>query len=117
MKNKAVILIILTMGLISCSTNKQVEKLFLNSKALKNRTYYHEQLSGLPKPVQAYFRYALEDRQPYLSQLRLKQNQQGRQGAFAGRKENCGMVIVAHYKSNLPHFAQYNLASSIILVI
>ena len=72
MINKALILIISTMGLISCSTNKQVENLFSESKSLKESTYYHEQLTRLPEPVQAYFRYALEDRQSYLSQLRLK---------------------------------------------
>jgi hypothetical protein len=72
MKNKALTLIILTMGLISCSTTKQVEKLFSESKELKSKTFHYEELKGLPEPVQAYFRYALEDGQPYLSQLRLK---------------------------------------------
>ncbi len=60
------------MGLISCSTTKQVEKLFSESKTLKNQTFHYEQLDGLPEPVQGYFRYALKDGQPYLSQLRLK---------------------------------------------
>lgn len=60
------------MGLISCSTTKQVEKLFSESKTLKNQTFHYEQLNGLPEPVQGYFRYALEDGQSYLSHLRLK---------------------------------------------
>lgn len=60
------------MGLISCSTTKQVEKLFSEAKTLKNQTFHYKQLSGLPEPVQDYFRYALEDGQPYLSYLRLK---------------------------------------------
>lgn len=80
MKNKVLILIILTMGFISCSTTKQVENLFSKSKSLKNSTYYHEQLTGLPEPVQTYFRYALKNGQSYLSQLRLKHTGQFKTG-------------------------------------
>ncbi len=69
------------MGLISCSTTKrQVEKLFSESKTLKDKTFYYEQLSRLPEPVQAYFRYAMEDGQSYLSQLRLKHTGQFKTG-------------------------------------
>jgi len=60
------------MGLISCSTTKQVEKLFSESKTLKNQTFHYEQLNELPAPVQRYFRYALKDGQTYLSKLHLK---------------------------------------------
>lgn len=60
------------MALFSCSTTKQVEKLFSESKTLKNQSFYHERINELPGPVQAYFRYALQDSQAYLSHLRLK---------------------------------------------
>lgn len=60
------------MGLISCSTTNQVEKLFSESKILKDQTFHHKRITELPKPVQTYFRYALEEGQPYLIRLRLK---------------------------------------------
>lgn len=84
MKYKVLILIISTMGLFNCSTTKQVKKLFSESKKLENQTFHYEQLSELPGPVKAYFRYALEKGQPYLSQLRLKHTGRFKTGVNKG---------------------------------
>ena len=69
---KPYFLITITMILFSCSANKHVSELFSRSKSLENKTFHYQDLDGLPKPLQGYFRYALEDGQSCLSQLRLK---------------------------------------------
>jgi hypothetical protein len=69
---KKIILISIIMGLFSCSSNKQISELYSQSESLENKTFRYEQLKELPQPVQRYFKYALKDGQPYLSQLRLK---------------------------------------------
>lgn len=60
------------MGLISCASNKQIRELYSQSKSLENKTFRYEQIKELPDPVKRYFKYALQEGQPYLSQLRLK---------------------------------------------
>ncbi len=69
---KLVILTIITMGIFSFCTKKHVDTLFQNAKTVDNKIFRYDQLDGLPEPVQRYFKYALEDGQPYLNYLRLK---------------------------------------------
>lgn len=72
MKNeKKTIFIIAMMILVSCSTSKKVNKLFSEANTV-SKTFQYEDLSDLPEPVKRYFRYALQDNQPYLSFLRLE---------------------------------------------
>lgn len=59
------------MGLFGCSTTKEAEKLFSQSKDLSEQIFRYSQLEDLPEPVQRYFRYAMPDGHPYLSQVRL----------------------------------------------
>jgi hypothetical protein len=57
--------------LVSCSTTKKVNKLFSEANTL-SKTFQYKDLGDLPDPVKRYFRYALQDNQPYLSFLRLE---------------------------------------------
>jgi hypothetical protein len=68
------------MGLFSCSSNKQISELYSQSESLENKKFLYEQIQGLPQPVKRYFKYALKDGQPYLSQLRLKHTGQFKTG-------------------------------------
>ena len=51
--------------------SKKVEELFANSKKIINKEFSQSQIKGMPKPVQRYFKYALEEKQPYISFVRL----------------------------------------------
>jgi hypothetical protein len=50
---------------------KQVKILFANSKYIGNKKFTYEQLSGLPIPVQRYFKLVLTVGQPYISYARI----------------------------------------------
>ncbi|HEV8084083.1 MAG TPA: DUF6544 family protein [Chitinophagaceae bacterium] len=52
--------------------NKEVKQLFSQSKNISDKTFSYEQLSGLPEPVQRYFKHVLKEGQPYISYIRLK---------------------------------------------
>jgi hypothetical protein len=75
-----IILIITIMGVISCSSTKQISELYSQSESLENKTFRYEQIQGLSQPVKRYLKYALRDGQPYLSQLRLKHTGQFKTG-------------------------------------
>ncbi|MFP4622503.1 MAG: DUF6544 family protein [Bacteroidales bacterium] len=77
---KIIIPISIIMTLSSCSSTKQINELYRQSKSLKNKTFRYEHLKGLPEPVQRYFKYALQDGQSHLSQLRLKHTGQFKTG-------------------------------------
>ena len=51
--------------------NKEVVKLFAQTKHTSDRFFRYEQLSNLPEPVQRYFRHCLKDGQPYINSARL----------------------------------------------
>jgi len=51
--------------------NKEVAELFSQAADLLNKTFRYEQISGLPKPVQRYFRHVLREGQSYISTVRL----------------------------------------------
>lgn len=51
---------------------RTVEKLFSLSQDISDRVYSQEQIKGLPDSVQRYFRYSLQEGQPYISYARLK---------------------------------------------
>jgi hypothetical protein len=67
-------LTICIMGLFGCSPKQKIKDLFSQSGSFKDKIYKQEQLENLPAPVQHYFKVALKDGQPYISQLRLKQS-------------------------------------------
>jgi len=51
---------------------KELNLLFANSKNISTKKYTHEQLVGLPGPVQRYFKHVLNENIPYISYVRLK---------------------------------------------
>ena len=70
--------IILVIGKINLSIqfNKEVKTLFSQSKNISNKKFSHQQLEGLPEPVQRYFKHVLKDGQPYINYVRLKHDGQ-----------------------------------------
>ncbi len=74
----ALIIITLLVGkfLLSKQFHKEVSELFSQSKNISNKIFNYEQLSGLPEPVQRYFKHVLKEGQPYISYVRLKHNGQ-----------------------------------------
>ena len=75
MKNKKLMIITLSIfGLLiitlivgkinlSIQFGKQVKELFSQSKNISDKTFKHEQLIGLPQPVQRYFEHVLKEGQ------------------------------------------------------
>jgi hypothetical protein len=49
----------------------EVEELFSQSNNISAKIFKYEQLSGLPGPVERYFRHVLKDGQPFISFVRL----------------------------------------------
>jgi hypothetical protein len=69
----AIPIIILIIGKINLSIQfkKEVTELFSLSKNISNKTFNYGQISGLPEPVQHYFKHVLKEGQPYISYVRL----------------------------------------------
>ena len=59
---------------------KEVKLLFSQSKDISNQRFSLDQLSGLPEPVQQYFKHVLKEDQPYISYVRLKHDGQFKPG-------------------------------------
>lgn len=74
----AIFVIALIIGKINLDIrfNKEVKQLFSQSKNISDKTFRYKQLSGLPAPVQHYFKHVLEEGQPYISYIRLKHDGQ-----------------------------------------
>ncbi|MDB5263488.1 MAG: hypothetical protein JWQ14_2771, partial [Adhaeribacter sp.] len=51
--------------------DKEVKLLFSEAETISNETFSHDQLTGLPEPVQRYFKLVLKDGQPYISYARI----------------------------------------------
>jgi hypothetical protein len=90
--NTAVIIIMLIVGLLpliyifsrmdlSRQFHRQVAQLFRESKIIGDKTFKQDQLSGLPEPVQRYFKHILKEGQPYISYARITHNGQFKTGA------------------------------------
>lgn len=61
---------------LSIKFDKQVKKLFAQSKDISERKFNYKQIAGLPETVQRYFKYVLKEGQPYVSYVRLKHDGQ-----------------------------------------
>jgi hypothetical protein len=62
----------------------EVKDLFASSKYIGNKKFSDEQLSGLPIPVQRYFRRVLRPGQPYISYARITHDGEFKTGANKG---------------------------------
>jgi hypothetical protein len=80
------LLITLIIGRINLSFkfNKEVSKLFSQSKNISQQRFHKNQLDSLPEPVQRYFRHILKDGQPYISYARIKHEGQFKAGLDKG---------------------------------
>lgn len=76
------LIIILLVGKINLSPqfNNDVRELFSQSKNISDKTFSYEQLSGLPEPVQRYFKHVLKDGQPLISYIILTHDGQFKTG-------------------------------------
>ena len=68
-----ILIIIFFIGKINMSVKfeKEVTELFSQSKNISDKTFSYDQISGLPEPVQRYFKHVLKEGQPYISYVRL----------------------------------------------
>jgi hypothetical protein len=76
------LIIILVIGKINLSNqfHKEVKELFLQSKTLSEKKFSYKQLTGLPEPVQRYFKHVLKDEQSYISYARITHDGQFKTG-------------------------------------
>jgi len=65
---------------LSIRVDKEVKLLFSQSKNISNNKFTHAQLTGLPEPVQRYFKHVLKDGQPYINSARLTHDGQFKTG-------------------------------------
>ncbi len=72
------LVIIFIAGKINTSNqfSKEVKELFFQSTTVSNKTFEYEMLSGLPEPVQRYFKRVLKEGQPFINFIRLTHNGQ-----------------------------------------
>ena len=77
----AISVVVLFIGKINLSIafHKEVAELFSQYEEISYKTFSYDQISGLPKPVQRYFRHVLREGQPYISTVRLMHNGQFKQ--------------------------------------
>ncbi len=52
--------------------DKDLEKLFADSKNISGNVYTSNQIKDLPLPVQRYFKYSLKENRPYVCYARLQ---------------------------------------------
>lgn len=76
------LLLILLIGKIHLTIkfHQQVQQLQLQATSVSYKTFSHSQLAGLPKPVQRYFKYAMQQGQPYISTVTLHHKGQFKTG-------------------------------------
>lgn len=76
------LLLILLIGKINLTLKfeREVKELFSQSKNISGKLFNHQQLVGLPEPVQRYFKHILKDGQPYISYARIKHDGQFKMG-------------------------------------
>jgi len=63
---------------------KEVKRLFTNSKDISETRYSSTQINNLPEPVQRYFKYSLQEYQNYISFVKLKHEGTFRQSQGQG---------------------------------
>lgn len=77
-----VLLLVLAAGKINASIHfkKEVKHLFVQSPKISGKRFSYSQLTGLPQPVQRYFKHVLKEGQPYISYARLTHGGQFKTG-------------------------------------
>lgn len=77
-----ILIVILILGKINLSTkfSRQVAALFSQSNNISAKKFTYSQLTGLPEPVQRYFKHVLKEGQPYISFVSLTHKGQFKTG-------------------------------------
>jgi hypothetical protein len=80
------LLIVLIIGRVNLFMRfgKTVKHLFAIAKPISGKKFSYTQLTGLPAPVQRYFKYVLKDGQPYISYVSLLHEGQFKTGLDKG---------------------------------
>jgi hypothetical protein len=80
---------------------QQAQQLLLQTNKETNKIFSHNQLVGLPQPVQRYFTYALQEGQPYIKKVILKHN-----GQFKTSQSKSWMTIkgLQYFTTETPGF-------------
>ena len=78
----AFLILVLIIGKLNLSFqfSKEVNELFAQSENISGKTFYRQQLDGLPEPVQCYFMYILKDGQSYIRYARITHDGQFKTG-------------------------------------
>lgn len=87
--------------MLGCSTTKPVANLFSRASEISGKKFSYEQLTGLPDPVQRYFKLVLKEGSPYVSYVRLKHNGQFK---TAPNKEWIDIEGEQYFTSAVPGF-------------
>jgi hypothetical protein len=76
------LIIIVIIGRVNLYTrfNKEVRKLFSESKNISKKKFSYQQLEGLPEPVKSYFKYILKNGQAYIDYTRMTHDGQFKTG-------------------------------------
>ena len=106
------VILIVLIALVAAlhSFNTDVKVLFQHSDKVNSMVYHPSQLSGLPVPVQLYFRHILKDGQPYINYARLKHHGRFKTAFDANWKRILGEeYFTAHkpgfiWKGKMGHF-------------
>jgi len=103
-----ILVIILVVGLgdrmFHKQVSKEIEALFADSEDISDNVFTYDQISGLPEPVQRYFKYSLKEGLPYISYARLKHN-----GTFRTKEDQKWMPISGeeYFTTQRPGFVWY----------
>jgi hypothetical protein len=80
---------------------KEAREVLSNSVKNSDKKFSHNQLKGLPKPVQEYFKNVLVENQPYINSVRIKHNGQFKPGID---KNWCDVKGEQYYTTEIPSF-------------
>lgn len=80
---------------------KQAREVLSNFTKTSDQKFSYDQLKGLPKPVQEYFKSVLEENQPYINSVRLKHIGEFKPGI---NKSWCDIKGEQYYTTETPSF-------------
>ncbi|MGY4386597.1 hypothetical protein ACVWYN_003652 [Pedobacter sp. UYP24] len=87
--------------MLSRQFSKEVSDLFTHSKSISEKLFSYEELSGLPVPVQRYFKHVLTNGQSYVSYVRLTHDGQFKSGL---KKDWANIVGEEYFTTEQPGF-------------
>ncbi|MHA1503121.1 MAG: DUF6544 family protein [Candidatus Heimdallarchaeota archaeon] len=78
---------------------KDVKELFALSEEISNKIYSSDIIENLPKPIQRYLKYSLQENQPYISSVRLKHS-----GTFRPNDKWLPIKGIEYFSAQKPGF-------------